>query len=276
MSNEIKETLEAAAKIVEAVPVYEDALRPAATEAGQGLVTVARLVTAALRPVRTLAETVHQVFDRLDERLRARLGAVPPEQIVEPPANIAGPLLAAYPYAEGAPPLREMFEQLLATAMNSKTQTQAHPSFVEILKQLSSEEAQILHAFAANADRHVGVIRLELVNKIKGGKASPTLLLTRYENFESIKQWMRDRKLAYFDNLERLGLIEVCWPFRPWDGGRYDDIQIETARSALRATATSPDQLIEETRGVIDITHFGKRFIRACVSPDFLRWYPQE
>jgi hypothetical protein len=129
----VKEVAEAVATIVKEVPVYPDAVQPAAREFGQLAAAPLSLLNTALRPVKTIMLGLNLVFDNLDARLRARLAGVPAEKVVEPPANVAGPLLLAYPFVESELPLREMFEQLLATAMNSDTAGDAHPSFVEII-----------------------------------------------------------------------------------------------------------------------------------------------
>ncbi|WKA57149.1 hypothetical protein QWY16_11620 [Planococcus shenhongbingii] len=50
MSN-IKDTADAIKGIVEAVPVYEDALQPAAQELSKGFVVLAKTVNMALAPL---------------------------------------------------------------------------------------------------------------------------------------------------------------------------------------------------------------------------------
>src|SRR5262249_10842455 len=57
---------------------------------------------------------------------------------------VLGPLVTAMRFVGEKPPLREMYANLLATAMDRETAEQAHPAFVEILKQLTPDEAKIL------------------------------------------------------------------------------------------------------------------------------------
>jgi hypothetical protein len=52
--NKIAETVKAVQGLVEAVPIYQDALQPAAKEIGATLHTVARCVNIALFPVSSL------------------------------------------------------------------------------------------------------------------------------------------------------------------------------------------------------------------------------
>jgi hypothetical protein len=126
------------------VPVYADAVQPAARELGELAAAPLSLLNTALRPVKTIMLGFNLVFDNLDARLRARLAGVPAEKVVEPLPSIAGPLLFAYPFVESEPALRELFEQLLATAMNADVQDRAHPSYVEVIKQMTADEAKLV------------------------------------------------------------------------------------------------------------------------------------
>jgi hypothetical protein len=137
----VKGALEAGAVIAAAVPVYKDAIQPAAKEIGNAVAVPFQLLNTVLRPVKTILLAANIAYDDLDARLIELLRGVPPEKLVEPAANVAGPLLLAYPFVQNDPPLREMFERLLATAMNVDTRHDVHPSFVEIVRQLTKDEA---------------------------------------------------------------------------------------------------------------------------------------
>ena len=142
--NLIKTTAEAVRGIAEAVPVYQDALQPAAKELGRGLATVVRAVNVALAPLSALVWGYERIADYLTNRLAEILRDVPPERIETPPASVAGPVLEATRFTAEQAELREMFARLLAAAMDSDTCRSAHPAFVEIIKQLSPDEARIL------------------------------------------------------------------------------------------------------------------------------------
>jgi hypothetical protein len=59
--------------------------------------------------------------------------------------------------------LRDMYLNLLATAMNRRDAESAHPAYVEIIKQLTAEEAQTLcSALSPPLDKEIVQVRLEL------------------------------------------------------------------------------------------------------------------
>ena len=62
---------------------------------------------------------------------------------------IAGPLLDAMKYCGAEKHLREIFANLLTTSMDARTVATAHPAFVEMAKQLSPDEARMLHKWSS-------------------------------------------------------------------------------------------------------------------------------
>src|ERR1051325_8571524 len=142
--DKVRDVTQAVKGIVEAVPVYEDVVQPAAREIGKGLQTVAKTIHIALAPVAGLVWGYETMRDYLGEALTKRLKGVPTERIITPQAMIAGPALDALKYAGPDPELRELYANLLARAMDERTAQEAHPAFVEILRQLTPDEARTI------------------------------------------------------------------------------------------------------------------------------------
>ena len=142
--NNIEGAINAATGLLKEVPIYQDALQPAAKELGVALLTVTKTINVALAPISALVWGYEQIKEFLATRLAQKLKEVPEEKIVTPDATVAGPTLEALKYAGHKTELAEMYASLLATAMNVDTKNNAHPSFVEIIKQLRGDEAIIL------------------------------------------------------------------------------------------------------------------------------------
>jgi hypothetical protein len=110
-------------------------------------------------------------FDRIQEfvtsRVAEKLSGIPPENIVAPKPEVAGPSLEALRYAGHDETLRELFANLLATSMDSSTATNAHPGFVEILKNLSPDEALIMQFFTRNGQRPMVIVDVRAHSKEK-------------------------------------------------------------------------------------------------------------
>jgi hypothetical protein len=71
-----------------------------------------------------------------------RLKGVPREKIVPPEPRIAVPALQALTYSLDDKLIRDMFANLLAADMNVDTKRDAHPAFVEIIKEMTPAEAR--------------------------------------------------------------------------------------------------------------------------------------
>lgn len=94
----VTDIAKAVAEIVDKVPVYKDAIQPAAKEVGKGLQVVAKAVNTALIPVEGLIWGIEKIRDFVRERVAEKLQNVPPEEIQQPKPHIAVPAIEALRY----------------------------------------------------------------------------------------------------------------------------------------------------------------------------------
>lgn len=140
----IRDVVDAVTGVAKAVPIYQDVLQPAAQEVGKALQTVAKSVHIELAPVSALVWGYDQIKDFVSSKVAERLKNVPPENIVSPKPNIAGPALESLRYTGHEETLSDLYANLLAAAMDKATAEGAHPAFVEIINQLTPDEAKII------------------------------------------------------------------------------------------------------------------------------------
>lgn len=129
--------------------VYKDALQPATREVGS---TLGRTVKAALAPVRALVWSWEQAEAWLESTVTERLEkrGVGLDVVVTPGPQLTAGIIRGVQVSgpEADSTLRELFGNLLATAMEQDRSGDAHPAFAEILSHLTSDEARILVALA--------------------------------------------------------------------------------------------------------------------------------
>src|SRR4051794_26582250 len=94
--------------------VYQDAIHPAAKQAGDLGEDVMKAVRLALAPIQLLA--VAQ--DRFQRFIEHSVGRVPPERQISPRPQIVGPVLEGVRYETEGTPIDEMFSQLLSASMD--------------------------------------------------------------------------------------------------------------------------------------------------------------
>lgn len=117
--------------------LYEDALQPTVQEVGKFAARIPRAINAAFSGLDKWILNKEYAIDETKKLLEKKLENVDPDKIVEPEAYVAVPAIQAISYSMNSEELRNLYANLLAKAMNSDTKEQVHPSFVEIIKQLS-------------------------------------------------------------------------------------------------------------------------------------------
>jgi len=128
-----KGEIKAVADILKSVPIYKDAVQPAAKVFGQSLTTVAKAVDAALGPLKLLVWGYDKIEEFLIKPLSEKLKNVPEENIKTPPTYLAGPAIEALRFSGHNEELRELYANLLATSMDKDSVDKAHPGYVDII-----------------------------------------------------------------------------------------------------------------------------------------------
>ena len=253
--------VEAAQEIAKAVPVYQDALQPAVREVGKALQTVAKTIHIALAPISALVWGYEHIRDFILSRVAEKMKQVPSERIVTPSPLVAGPTLEALRFAGHDSTLREMYASLLATSLDSETTHLAHPSFVEIIKNLSPDEAKLIRYMAV----HQNVPLLDVRNGIKG-KTGFKLFFSNFSmlSYQSIVDF-NDLLPNYIDNVARLGIIEIPEGTYLVDSENYIPLESSDKIQQMKHDIERDGGEIRFDRKVMRLTQLGRQFIKACV-----------
>lgn len=262
--NTIRDTAEAIKGIVEAVPVYQDVVQPAAKEVGTALQTAAKTLHVLLAPVSALVWGYDKIKDHVTTKVSEKLKDIPPERMRSPEPNVAGPTLEALRYTGYQASLRDLYTNLLATSIDSETAHQAHPAFVEIIKQMSPDEALIIRALSILPIRPMLDVRLEK-SDTKVGR-----WVVRYFSLVAKEAGVKHPDLGanYLINLQRLGLIELRenYTLHSEEGDIYQPLR-ETPEVQIVVDQCNAlhDHKASFTPGAIITTELGNLFFRACV-----------
>lgn len=228
--------------------LYKDAISPAAKEVGKGLQTIARATNIALKPLAGLVWGYEKIEDYLVSALSNKFQNKNVEDIVSPQLHLAGPLVEAFKYTGYQELLREMYVNLLASAMDRTVMDNAHPSFVEVIRQLSPDEARILiHIKQSN--------KLPIVSRfqLSPWNSSHIMYEGLKKEFATVCQGanveLKHLSNTYLDNLIRLKIL---------DFGHQLDSGTFGARGSPGLGQISEENLF--------VTSYGCQFIGACIS----------
>lgn len=123
---------------------YDDLVHPSAESLGNTISLVPRTIGVWLRGWEKWVVNGEESVRRTIEAVGKRADGIPEEHLVEPPAHIAVPAIQQLAYCYDSAELREMYAKLLLSTMDDRTAEYVHPSFVQLLKELSPDEAKLL------------------------------------------------------------------------------------------------------------------------------------
>jgi len=271
------EIIDSVTGIVTAIPVYQDAIQPAAKEIGKALQTVTKSIHVLLAPVEIVVWGYERIKEKLSEELSPKIQQIPEERLISPSPNIAVPIVESLRYLGYDDNLRKLYVNLLASAMDLETAYRAHPSFVEIIKQLTSDEAKILQLLSQ--DISIPLISVQLYTNFKGiSKITKFLSKDAYSYNTGISSFSNIGELAsckypdlsstYLDNLARLGIIEIQRGVSFTDSKKYVELENHITILNFISQNNLPNQRAEIKQYSAELTNFGKQFIAACITDD--------
>lgn len=251
--DEEKRIIEAAKELGlgELVPeIYRDMLQPAAREIGDGLATIAKAVKICLAPLEAGIWGYAQIRDWLSVRVTRIHADRQTKNIKQPPLSIAGPLVFQMIFAKDEPELRELYASLLSSAMD-KDNASPHPAFVNIIQQLTPDEAKILR-FLANYENEWP----HLLGESDTIGDSFYSAQCRFSDNWCGKSDLTypDRSDAYLDNLIRLRILQMdC----------HNEVQFTPEGGNEKTIWADHVSACEHT--FIQLSDFGRQFLDACI-----------
>ncbi|MDO8789219.1 MAG: DUF4393 domain-containing protein [Sulfuritalea sp.] len=243
------------------VEIYGDLARPGVRQAGKALETILGLGNTILWPIAWANERTRIALDQNLEKYRVRMEAIPEERVVPIAPEIGVPIAEKLAYVRDER-LSNLYVNLLAKASDSETIHQAHPSFVNVINNLSPDEALLLEKLrvsgsvpfmTARAESPQGsfyVLHSSVVSKdLESGLTFP-------KNIS-----------AYLSNLTGLGIINLLAD--QWIDNKEIYAEIESASTEhflnlIQKKENSTERNLVFNKGIIETTHFGLQFMAAC------------
>lgn len=264
MSEPVVETVAEALKLSRLLPeVYQDLAKPGVRQLGKALETVLGFGNTLLWPVTWANERTRIALERNLEKYRKAIASTPLEDITPAPPEIGVPVAEKLTYVTDES-LSDMYVELLTTATKTATLSLAHPSFVNIINCLSPDEARLLEYLrehhrmpyiegqALNKDSMVFVVLDQFIIP-----DDAVHLLTFPPNIP-----------AYLSNISGLGLVHIEPGYKLTENDHYITM-MEAHRKFLEKKIAKTPSLARYTvsfqKGLIEVTDYGKLFLRACV-----------
>lgn len=251
--------IDAAGKALEVAPkLYDDTIQPTAKESGKTFSLIPKTINAALVPLRQWIAKKEYNMAETEKLLAYKLEHLDPEKIVSPEPYVAVPALQAISYSMDNSQLRNLYANLIANSMNVDIKDSVHPSFVEIIKQLSPLDAQVFDVICNNT-----VNPLVHIKRITIKDQSSIDLI---KNITLLNMATIDSLSISIDNLNRLNLIDIPADAYYSNESIYQPFfDLDIYKSYVQSFTNSIDYKIDVEKKVIKVTDMGRSFHNICV-----------
>lgn len=194
-----------------------------------------------------------------EKELEESIEQIPEENKIEPSIQITAQALENSKYCISEPELRKMFVNLITSSMDSSRAFEVHPSFPEIIKQMSPLDAEIISDFKKYSTQPIARFDLKFPNG-----SSRTLDDYLYFSIEGSHSYPY---AASISSLERLGLLSVDFSNYLTDASRYQLFTDWSYYKHLKRKYedTASGQVVNIVKGICSLTPLGRTFIEACV-----------
>lgn len=241
--------------------VYDDVAHPTAKSVGNTISLIPRTVGVWLGKWEKWIINGEESIRRTGEAVQEKVKKIPEEKLTEPEPYVAIPAIQQLSYCYDSEELREMYANLLVSSMNQDTKSKVHPSFIDIVKQLTPDEAKLLKVIK-DTSAYLPLIDLQ----INYGKGNGHIAIL--QNFTNLCDGVCENPknvCEYIENLDRLKLICVLEDIHLMNKERYRELEDAPLVSALKLVPLQEGQTFTIKEKSFYVTSFGKAFIKVCV-----------
>lgn len=241
--------------------VYKDLVKPAAQEVG---VVAGRSAKALLSPVRAFLWSWERIEQLVVEGVNRRFDKIPEEQRKTPDPEIAVPLIQALAYTAQNETLREMYLNLLTNSMDTAMDKNVHPSFVDLIKQMSALDAKVFEKLASKTGYQ------KVINPNVAIKGQGKVFIN------AVPEWFIGWKIDGHDifdtsasvlRLSKFGLIELMFD-RTFGQESYDELKTHAELVPILDRYGKANPMLEveltATRSILYVNEYGRQFKTAC------------
>lgn len=222
-----------------------------------------KAIRSLLMPIKDLVWRFDKTLDTFDSTLSVKLKDIPAAQLQAAPSYISGPVMDAVKYVAQYDDIKNIYANLLANAMDKQAASKVLPSYVEIIKSLSPDEARLLAIFTYNeAIPYVNILQ----KSTKESKAYSIVLEnhTCLAKDHDLSVAYNDNMPLYFGNFIRMGILESPEGFS-LEKDRYLEIENCTYLQELKINMEKKGHVFEIQKRFYKLTSYGRSFINIAV-----------
>ena len=239
---------------------YKDAVHPIIKPLGEILSFLPRTLKLTLSGWEKWLINGEETLRLTAESVREKIKSIPEEKLVAPESYVAIPAMQQLSYCVNNEELRELYANLLVSSMNVDKKWNVHPAFVDIIKQLTPDEAKLIKLLFPSPFQSYPLIDIRLENEQGKGNIL-------YSNFTDIGLNELDVPSnigLYIDNLLRLKIIEVPPGNIFAESSAYDKLEQHPIVQRCLPKIHTKMIRIRFVHKVFNVTNLGVCLIKVC------------
>lgn len=194
--------------------------------------------------------------------VREKAEKIPEEKLTEPEPYVAVPAIQQLSYCYDSKELRELYANLLVSSMNADTKFNVHPAFVDIIKQITPDEAKLLKVLPHDT---VTLLPLMDVQLNFGAEKGYFTLLRNYSNIGRGTCEYPELINNYLENLNRLEIISILDDVHLVSDVAYAPIREDSYFKGYLNAHVEEEMSVREKQKSFHVTNFGLSFLETCV-----------
>ncbi len=258
MDDLLKEIAQSPAVIKE---VYGDLAKPGVQQVGKALSTIIGLGNTMLWPLALMNEKAKIALESNLERYRNKLKDTLPDEVCEVPPEIGVPIAEKLSYVTNEE-LSEMYTELLANASQINKANVAHPSFVNVINNISPDEAILIKSIRGMPG--IPFIEVRLKHRTKNEWTTINGMMPGLSCLAELRY--PDNIHAYISNLEGLGVLQIRQDIFMVGENIYEPLEDTGNQLYSKIAESMPERQLNFVRGKLEITPFARLLITACFS----------
>ena len=197
-----------------------------------------------------------------EDQLKEKISKIPSDKIIEPDLQIVAPALDASKYCILHKELINLFSNLISSSMNKDFCNFVHPSFSEIIKQMTPLDAKNIYIFSQKSYYPICNYRVYFRD---------ASFEDYYRNIFLSNTCEHDLVLQSISisSLKRLGLVNIDFNTKV-KADNYKDFEYTKLYKQLqedfKANNIPRAVDIKIVKGIVELTPYGELFVKSCVT----------
>ncbi|MDE5820686.1 MAG: DUF4393 domain-containing protein [Lachnospiraceae bacterium] len=197
------------------------------------------------------------LLDQYRKELEDSISNIPREKRVDPSLQITAQALENSKYCIEEKELRKMFASLICNSMNTDYSSYIHPSFAEIIKQMSVLDARILQLIKKSK---IGLPICQYLINVFGDLGNTTLPDHIFLELPDVDFQLCSQSLS---SLSRLGIVSISYSNVLTGAPNLYDKFLE--HPLYKDLSQQSPFKTDIRKGVVTLTPLGRSFAKVCI-----------